>query len=89
MRVEVTKAHYGDMRKAEKVAGKKLKDLTVVVPDCINGIHGAYQVKRCYRTVKGKYIAEMLLLEKTENEAQAMLKTFQYMQKLREKRARK
>ncbi|MFD1738844.1 hypothetical protein ACFSCX_20205 [Bacillus salitolerans] len=49
-KVQVTKEHYEYFRNAEKITGKKVKDLVIGVPDCVEGIHGVYQVKCCYKT---------------------------------------
>ncbi|WP_203363064.1 hypothetical protein [Bacillus sp. REN10] len=84
MKVLVGKEEYEQVRMAEKTTGKKIKHLTMIVPDCINGVWGVYQVIRCYKSVS-KYYAEMKLLERAENEAEAHLKVVKVTVELRQR----
>lgn len=84
MKVLVEKENYEQVRMAEKTARKKIKHLTMIVPDCVDGVWGAYQVIRCYKSAS-KYYAEMKLLERAENEAEAHLKTIKVTTELRKR----
>lgn len=84
MKVEVSKENYDQVRQAEKVAGKKIKELKMIVPDCVNGNWGAYQIVRCYKTIN-KYYAEMKLLESAESEMDAHVKLMNIMSSFKAK----
>ncbi|AJD91558.1 hypothetical protein JMA_22410 [Jeotgalibacillus malaysiensis] len=83
MKVITPKENYDLLRAAERTAGKKIKHLTAVVPDCVDGEWGAYQVIRCYKGASN-YFAEMKLLKRAESEADAHAKVAQAMKELRQ-----
>lgn len=75
VKVFVTKEQYDQVRAAEKASGTKVgktEGWEFRVPDCIDGQHGVYKVKRCYRSGL-KYIADMELIEATTSEEHSML----------------
>lgn len=84
IKVQIEKDHYDQIQKAEKSIGMKIEDLTMIVPECINGIWGAYQITGYYRT-KSCYFAEMNLLERAESEIEAFLKAKKVANKLQKK----
>lgn len=73
MKVLVDKENYNQVRKAEKVAGKKIRYLQMYVTDCVDGVWGVYQVIRCYEIFGRKYIAEMRLIKRAQNEVDSYI----------------
>lgn len=73
MKVLVGEGAYKQAREVEKLHGKKLKDLFMIVPDVIDGVAGVYRVIRCYKGVN-EYWAEMELIEQADSLEEAVLK---------------
>ena len=74
VKVIITKEQYDQVRAVEKMTGLKVakQSTEMKVPDCINGQHGIYVIKRCYRSA-GKYFAQMELETPANSEIEAIL----------------
>jgi hypothetical protein len=80
-KVQVSKEKYDQVRETEKASGLKINKHIMMVPDCVNGVWGAYKVKRCYKSLS-RYFADMELVERADNEYQAEILTLKHMKAL-------
>lgn len=71
VKIVVTKEHYDKVRKIERIANSKIKNIYAPVIECVDGQWGLWNIQKCYQSIDC-YIAEVELDMKANNEEEAI-----------------